>query len=116
MKNLIKVIAIAFVMTLGVNTAMAQNLSEDQDRPEVVAKSKVADISAKLGLSGDQQRAMFRSYVAYEVSYSKNVKDKDMTDPNVIAEKNKAQETLKTAMKKTLDAKQFERWLAMQKS
>lgn len=116
MKNLIKVIAIAFVMTLGVNTAVAQNLSQDKDRPEVVAKSKVADISEKLGLDGDQQRAMFRSYVAYEVSMSKNVNGKDLTDPKVIAEKNKAYEALKQGTKKTLDAKQYERWLGMQKS
>ena len=44
MKNLVKVIALVFVMALGVQTTSAQSLSRDQDRPEVIAKKTVADL------------------------------------------------------------------------
>ena len=40
MKNLIKIVAFAFIMVLGVNTAVAQ----DTDRPEVVAKQEKVPI------------------------------------------------------------------------
>ena len=113
MKNLLTVIAFAFVMVLGVNTAEAQKLTQDSDRPEVVAKKETSELSTQLNLSGDQQRSVFRALVAKEVNYRKNVSGKDAKNAQVIADKKKYDDALKASMKKTLTEAQFKQWLAM---
>ena len=111
MKNLLKIVAFAFVMVLGVNTAEAQ----DVDRPEVVAKQKTAELSEALNLNGDQQRSVFRALVAKEVNYRKHVNGKDMSDAKVIADKKKHDEVLTTSMKRILTDAQYKKWAALPK-
>jgi hypothetical protein len=115
MKNLLTVIAFAFVMVLGVQNTSAQNLTQDQDRPEVVAKTQTAELTETLGLTGDQSRSVFRALVANEVNYRKHVQGKDLSNPTVAADKKKFDDVLKTTMQKTLTEAQYKKWLAMQK-
>ena len=115
MKNVITVIAFTLVMLFSIDSTVAQDLAQNANRPEVIAKTKTADLSDKLQLNGDQQRSVFRALVANEVSYSKNVKGKNLSDAQVIADKKKFDDALTTSMKKTLTAEQFEKWKAMPK-
>ncbi|GER57988.1 hypothetical protein [Patiriisocius marinus] len=114
MKNIFKVIAVAAVFLLGMQNTTAQTLSQDQDRPEVIAKQKTSDLSDALNLTGDQQRYIFRALTAKEVNYRKHINGKDATNPEVIANKKKYDDLLVKSMKKTLTAEQFTAWEAMQ--
>jgi len=115
MKKFITSISLVCFVLLGMNTMTAQSLSQDAKKPEAIAKEKVADISAKLGLSGDQQRTLFRAYVQKEVNYSKHVTGQDQKSADVIASKKKHDDQLATAVKKVLTPDQYKKWLAMQK-
>lgn len=115
MKKFITGIALACFVVLGMNSVTAQSLSQDTQRPEAIAKQKVADISNELGLTGDQQRSLFRAYVQKEVNYSKHVTGKDQKNAAVIAEKKKHDDQLAMAVKKILTPEQYKKWLAMQK-
>lgn len=115
MKNVITVIAFALVMLLGIDSAVAQDLAQNANRPEVIAKTKTAELSETLQLNGDQQRSVFRALVANEVSYKKNISGKNPTDTQVIADKKKFDDALMTSMKNTLTAEQFEKWKSLPK-
>ncbi|QAA81773.1 hypothetical protein EI546_08585 [Aequorivita sp. H23M31] len=111
MKNLLTVLAFAGTLFIGMQSVSAQSLSQDQNRPEVIAKQETAKISDELGLNGDQQRATFRALVAKEVSYQKDVNGKDLNSPAVKAEKQKTDAALNEAMKKILTDDQYAKWL-----
>ncbi len=113
MKNLLTVFAFAVTMLLGVQSASAQQLSQDNDRPEVIAKTETAKITEALNLNGDQSRAVFRAYVAKEVNYQKHVEGKDANDAKVKANKAEFDASLKESMKKTLTAEQYAQWVKM---
>jgi hypothetical protein len=115
MKKVITVIAFALVILFGADSTVAQGLTQDADRPEVIAKTKTADLNKTLQLNGDQQRSVFRALVANEVSYKKYINGKDSNDAKVIADKKKFDDVLMTSMKKTLSADQFEKWKALPK-
>ncbi len=110
MKNLMTVVALAGSLFFGIQSASAQSLSQDQNRPEVIAKQETAEITNDLGLNGDQTRAVFRAMVAKEVSYQKNVSGKDQNNAAVKADKQKADAALKESMKKILTADQYAKW------
>ncbi len=111
MKNIITVFVFAVTMLFGVQTSSAQELSQDNSRPEVIAKSETAKLTKTLDLSGDQSRAVFRALVAKEVGYQKNVQGKDEKSASVSAEKKKLDDQLNASMKKTLSADQYAKWL-----
>ncbi len=92
----------------------AQNLSQNQDRPEVIAKATVADLSTKLDLTGEQQRSLFRAYTAHQSNYKKHVTGKDISNAKVLADKKKFDSVLQVAVKKSLSEAQFKKWLALQ--
>ncbi|WP_432412772.1 hypothetical protein [Rasiella sp. SM2506] len=115
MKKFITGIAIACFVLLGMNTIAAQSLSQDSQRPEVIAKQEVADISADLSLSGDQERSLFRAYVQKEVNYNKDVTGKDQKNAAVMAAKKKYDDQLSAAVKKVLTPEQYKKWQAKQK-
>ena len=115
MKNLLSVLAISCMMLVGMGSMSAQSLSQNQDRPEVIAKTKVTDLSSKLDLTGDQQRALFRAYTAHESNYQKHVTGQDISSPKVQADKNKFDTVLKDAVKKSLTEAQYNKWLTLQK-
>lgn len=114
MKNLFKVIAIAAVFVFGIQNATAQSLSQDQDRPEVIAKQKTSDLNDALSLTGDQQRYIFRALTAHEVNYRKHVNGKDLSNPEVASNKKQYDDLLVKSMQKTLTPEQFKAWQKMQ--
>lgn len=113
MKKFVKIVAVSFVMFLGMGTMNAQTLKQDQSSPEVVAKKQTAELSEALNLDGNQQRAVFRALVVKESNYNKYVYGKDMKDASVQAAKKKHDEVLQTSMKKALTADQYKKWQSM---
>ncbi len=65
MKKLITLLLIAFAFIFSVQDANAQQ------RPEEVAKLKVAELSQSLDLTGDQQRSLWRVMVKKESALAK---------------------------------------------
>lgn len=111
MRNILTVLTFAGCLMFGMQTASAQSLAQDQDRPEVIAKEKAHQLTESLGLNGDQTRAIFRALVTNEVDYQKNLKGKDLTSEPVKAEKAKLDAELQEAMKKILTEDQYAKWL-----
>ncbi len=100
-------------MGVGTQSTIAQSLSQDADRPEVIAKKKVTEVSTKLGLNDSQERALFRSYTSYEMKLKKNIAGKDLNEPKVAAEKKEYMDDLKANVKKALNDEQYKQWLAL---
>ena len=113
MKNFVKILAVSFVMFLGMGSMNAQTLKQDKDSPEVIAKEQTAELSQSLNLDGNQQRAVFRALVVKVSNYNKYVNGKDLKDASVQAAKKKHDEVLLTSMKKVLTADQFKKWQSM---
>jgi len=113
MKNLFNIIAFSFVMLLGMGSMNAQSLKQDQNTPEVIAKTKTAKLSDALSLNGDQQRAVYRALVVKENNYAKDVNGKDSQSASVIANKKKHDEVFETSMKKTLTEEQYKKWQSL---
>ncbi len=65
MKKLITLVLIAFAFIFSVQDVNAQQ------RPEEVAKLKVAELSQTLDLTGDQQRSLWRVMVKKESALAK---------------------------------------------
>ncbi len=114
MKNLLTLLAFTATLFFGIQSTSAQSLSQDQNRPEVIAKAEASKMTDELGMDGDQSRAAFRALVTKEVNYQKHVNGKDLSDPAVKAEKEKIDETLKGTMGKILTDEQFAKWLKTQ--
>ena len=108
MKNLFSIIAFAFVMMLSVSNVTAQSVSQNQDRPEVVAKTQLLELTNQLELNGDQNRTLYRALVTQEVSLRKS--DLDENKATSVADKKKANEVFYNQMKKTLTPAQFKKW------
>ena len=113
MKNLIKLLVFTFAIVLGTNNSNAQGLTQNQDRPETIAKKKTSELNDALTLTGDQQRAVFRALVSKEVGYKKQVSGKDLGSTAVQTEKKKIDNALNASMKKTLTAEQYKQWLTI---
>lgn len=114
MKNLLTVIAFAFVMMFGIQNSAAQELSQNQDRPEVIAKTQVAKLTQDLGLTGDQSRTIYRALVAKEVNYKKHISGNDPNDSKIIALKKEYDDNFNASMKKNLTPDQYKTWLQKQ--
>ena len=108
MKNLFSLVTFAIIMLLSVQNVSAQNISQDQDRPEVIAKNQLVNLSDQLTLTGDQSRTLFRALVTKEVSIRKSKLDENKT--TMVIDKKKADELFYVEMKKTLTAQQFTKW------
>lgn len=113
MKKLASILVL--VILFSVQNVSAQSLSQDQDRPEVVAKAKINNLTNELGLSGEQSRTLYRAIVIHEVDYRKLVGDKNSTKEIIISEKKKLDAVLGVSVKKTLTKDQYSKWLSLQK-
>jgi hypothetical protein len=113
MKNIFKIIAVSFIMLVGIGTVNAQGLKQESDKPEVIAKQKTAQISKALDLSGDQQRTVFRALVINESNTKKHITGKDANDPTVKTLKKKYAATLEESIKKVLTPEQMKKWKTM---
>jgi alcohol dehydrogenase class IV len=112
MKNLLTIVVFALVMIFSVQSTNAQGLKQNEQKAEVVAKTQVAELSAELGLSGDQQRTLFRAFVQKEVNYRKQVNGKSTTDATVVSNKKNIDATFKATVKKYLTDEQYKKWLS----
>ncbi len=110
MKKILNTAALGFLLFLGTTAVNAQGLAVSSDRPETIAKEQVSLISDEIGLTGDQQRALFRAYVKREVGIKKHVADKDPNSPAVVQQKAKLDNELSKAVEKELTAEQFQEW------
>lgn len=108
MKNLFSIIAFAFVIMLSVQNVSAQSISQNQDRPEVAAKTQLLDLSNLLDLTGEQNRTLYRALVTQEVSLRKSELDENKATMD--ADKKKANDVFYGQMKKTLTPEQFKKW------
>lgn len=111
MKNLFAIMALGFTMFLGIQSSSAQSLSQDENRPEAIAKTQTAKLTTSLDLNGDQSRTVFRALVAKEVGYNKSVNGKSSSD--AVSEKKRLDADLDAAMKKTLTDEQYTKWKSM---
>jgi len=108
MKNLFSLVAFALTMLLNFQNVSAQNISQNEDRPEVIAKNQLVNLSDQLALNGDQSRTLFRALVTKEVSIRKSELDENKT--TMVIDKKKADELFYIEMKKTLTTQQFTKW------
>ena len=112
MKNLLTIGAIAFIFAIGTQSLQAQSLSTDRNRPEEIAKVKLADLDKSLNLTDEQERSLFRALVQNEVNHSRYASDK------VSPEKKKSNSIkfnaqLDDSAKKILSDEQYKRWLLL---
>lgn len=114
MKKIVTKIAFALFMLIGMQAVSAQSLSQNQDRPEVIAKKTVAELSQTLDLNGDQQRTLFRAYVSRISNYRKEVESKPSTNAGVTEAKRKIDAAFKESVKKALSEEQYKKWLTLQ--
>lgn len=110
MKNILTILAFSASMFFGIQSASAQSLTQDQNRPEVIAKTETHTMTEKYGLNGDQTRAIFRALVNKEVDYQKHVNGKDISSAAVKAEKSKIDNKLREELKKILTPEQYAQW------
>lgn len=99
MKKLMTVIAFAFAMLVGIQSVSAQQ------KPEEIAKAKVAELSTQLDLTGDQQRALFRIYVKNEAAKAKNASEADLKAMQAVFDKE---------LKAELTAEQHKKYLTLE--
>ena len=95
------------VVFLAIQTVDAQN----QLRPEEAAKNKLAQLDAKLDLSGDQERTLFRALVSHEVAFRKEIQGMDESTSAYKAAVKENDAKLQAAMKKTLTSTQYTAWM-----
>ena len=81
-----------------------------QQKPEVIAKQKVAQLSQELNLSGEQQRSLFRVYVLKESDYAKQVNGKDLSNPEVAKAKKEIDAALDKGVKDVLTQEQYSKY------
>lgn len=110
MKKLTSLFAVIAFLFIGFQTVNAQSLTENKDRPEVIAKNQTEVLTEKYNLNGNQSRAVFRALVKKEVDYQKSVTGKDQSSAAVRSEKEKIDNSLRTEMKKILTDEQFAQW------
>ncbi|MFK5983196.1 MAG: hypothetical protein QM499_09800 [Flavobacteriaceae bacterium] len=112
MKNLLSIITFAFVMMLSTQNVSAQNLSQNQERPEVAAKAELHDLTNQLNLTGDQGRTLYRALVTKEVSYRKSAEANGEKSPQLTSDMKKADAVFYAEMKKVLKDDQFKKWIS----
>lgn len=113
MNKIVKIALFSFAMILGMNTLQAQTLKVDNTSPEVIAKTKTAELNSTLGLTGTQQRAVYRAMVVKENNYKKYINGKDISSPDVKAAVKKHDEVFDAAMKKALTPEQYKKWKSL---
>lgn len=114
MKNLLSILAITAFLFIGNQDVNAQTLTSNNDRPEAIAKTKIADLDKSLDLTDTQERTLFRAFVQREVNYSRYVNNPEIDAVSAKANKAKYDNAFDAAMKKTLTEAQYSKWVSMQ--
>jgi hypothetical protein len=106
MKKLITLLVLMFAIAFATQNANAQQ------KPEDIAKVKVAELSESLELTVDQQQAMWRALVRKESAYAKQVTGQDLSNATVAAAKKEIDATLDERVKSILTPEQYKLYLA----
>lgn len=106
MKKIITLIVLVFAIAFHSHEAQAQQ------KPEDIAKMKVAELNETLELTGDQQRAMWRAFVKKESAYARQVTGQDLSNPAVANAKKEIDTTLDKEVKAILTPEQYRLYLA----
>lgn len=106
MKKLIPLLLIAFAFIFS-----AQDVNAQQ-RPEEIAKLKVAELSQNLDLSGEQQRSLWRVLVKKEAAYAKQVAGQDLNSATVANSKKEIEATFDKEIKEILTPEQYKKYLS----
>lgn len=106
MKKFIALIVVLFALAFNAQDAIAQQ------KPEEIAKLKVAELSETLELTGDQQRALWRAFVKKESAYARQVAGQDLSSAAVANAKKEIDATLDKEVKAVLTPQQYQQYLA----
>ncbi|MGB0788876.1 MAG: hypothetical protein ACPG7E_04440 [Marinirhabdus sp.] len=111
-----KLIALLLFATLGLATATvnAQSLNKDNNRPETIAKQRIAQLDKELQLDAAQERSLFRALVGHEIGMRRLAMD-EADGPVKKTSKTELETKLEAAMKKTLTKAQFQKWIKIRK-
>lgn len=104
MKKFLSLIVMIFALAFNTQDANAQ------ERPEEIAKNKVAEISQALELTGEQQRALWRVFVKKESAYAKQIKGNDLSNPAVAAAKKDIDATFDKDLQEALTPEQYKKY------
>lgn len=107
MKKIITLGLFAIVLLFSTQSAVAQERVED------IAKMQVSKLNDAVQLTGDQQRTLFRVFVAKESGYAKQVKGKDLNNADVAQAKAQIDATFEKDLKAALTAEQYNKYKEM---
>lgn len=100
MKKITVLLVLVFALFVGAQAVSAQQ------KPEEIAKAKVAELSTQLDLTGEQQRALFRVFVKNEAAKAKNASQIDLKAMQSVFEKELKAELTDEQHKKYLTLEQ----------
>ena len=115
MKKFLSIAAFAFVMVLGSQSLQAQSLSQDNSRPEAIAKMQIAELDKSLDFTADQERALFRAFVQKEVNYKRYVNKEGISEVDAKANRAKYENAFDQAMRAALTDAQYSKWKSLKK-
>lgn len=115
MKKLFTLLVFTFAMVLGTQTVSAQEAKKVHEAPEVVAKEKVHQLHTQVNLSGEQQTALFRAYVAKDYNYNKYLTGLDKNSADYKKKKAEYDASFDETAKRTLSAEQYTALQKMEK-
>lgn len=104
MKKFLSLMVVIFALAFNIQDTNAQQ------RPEEVAKKKVAEISQTLELTGEQQRTLWRALVKKESAYAKQIHNNDLSNPAVAAAKKDIDATYDKDLKEILTPEQYKKY------
>lgn len=104
MKKFLGLMAIIFTLTFNIQDTNAQQ------RPEEIAKNKVAEVSRVLELTGEQQRALWRVFVKKESAYAKQVAGNNLSNASVAAAKKDIDATFEKELQEVLTPEQYKKY------
>lgn len=112
MKKLFTLIVFAFALVLGSQDAQAQQ--SIKGNAEAEAKAMVSELNDELQLNGDQQRALFRAYVAKDYQTREYLKDLNKGSQAYNEKKAEIEKTFDERAQEVLSAEQYADFKKMQ--
>lgn len=111
MKKLFTLCIFVFALFLGTETVSAQDATK---MPEVIAKEKTYKLSQEFGLSGEQQRLVWRAFLAREQA-KLEVAEGSYSEAEIKNIYKKVDDSFHTSMQKYLGDEQYEKFKLIMK-
>ena len=106
MKKLATLCIFIFALLLGTQTISAQDESK---MPEAIAKEKTYRLSQEFGLDGDQQRLVWRAFLAREKA-KEEISQGNYSETEIKNIYRKVDDSFHTSMKEYLGEQQYEKF------